>query len=63
MTALSLSMGDVSATVRQAAIESLMALARKRKNSEHQFPPFVLQQLLVCSFSLAFPNIPSLPGQ
>lgn len=46
MTALSLSMGDVSATVREAAMQSLMALARKRKNSEHPFPPFVQQQLL-----------------
>lgn len=46
MTALSLSMGDVSATVREAAMQSLMALARKRKNSDHHFPPFVQQQLL-----------------
>ena len=46
MTALSLSMTDASSTVRNAAVESLMHLARKRKNSEHRFPPFVLHQLL-----------------
>eukprot|EP00802_Teleaulax_amphioxeia_P007228 Tamp_07234.p1 GENE.Tamp_07234~~Tamp_07234.p1 ORF type:complete len:346 (+),score=52.19 Tamp_07234:500-1537(+) len=46
MTALSLSMQDVSATVRESAIQSLMFLARKRKNAQHQFPPFVLHQLL-----------------
>jgi HEAT repeat protein len=46
MTALSMSMSDASANVRSAAVQSLMNLARKRKNTEHQFPPFVLQQLL-----------------
>jgi len=36
MTALSLSMQDTSATVREAAVQSLMALARKRKDKAHK---------------------------
>ena len=46
MTALSMSMKDTSANVRQAAVQSLLNLARERKKTEHQFPRLVLQQLL-----------------
>ena len=46
MIALSMSMKDTSANVRQAAVQSLLNLARERKKTEHQFPRLVLQQLL-----------------
>jgi hypothetical protein len=39
-------MKDTSANVRQAAVQSLLNLARERKKTEHQFPRLVLQQLL-----------------